>query len=270
MPHHTHDGFFPLLIGGLGNQMFILVAAYVCGRVHGRPVYLPSSIQFENPHLKSKSNYITTLFHHFGIILNQSEGELRSSVLQHYKRYKPKGFGPWFPFEVTPGTYMDSYFQYYPPLTPYEQDIRALFRKGLGEPEISETTAFLHIRRGDYLNHPNYHYIQPLTYYEQAISLLQEKNSSITHIKIFSDDIAWAKEQTLFASDMFSFSEQEDEIEALKEMASCGGGAVLANSTFSWWGAFLGAHALRAPVIYPSRWIAEDVPELCPIEWIRI
>jgi hypothetical protein len=270
MPTHESNGFFPVLIGGLGNQLFILVAAYVCGRVHGCNVYLPSSIAFANPHLKSKQNYITTLFHKFGIVLPDTEENLRSSVLGHYKQYNPRGFGPWFPHEVIPGTYMNSYFQFYPPLSPYENDIRTLFLQGLGNPEPNIQTAFLHIRRGDYLNNPQYHYIQNLEYYEKALCILKEKNPSVKQIKIFSDDIVWAKEQSLFKSDLFSFSEQEDEIEALQEMTQCHGGAVLANSTFSWWGAFLGPYAKRAPIIYPSRWIAEDVPELCPKEWIRL
>ncbi len=265
---HTRDGFFPLLIGGLGNQMFILVAAYVCGRVHGRPVYLPSSITFNNPHFKSKESYLITLFQAFGITLPMSENELRSSVLAHYKRYKPKGFGPWFPHEVMPGTYLDSYFQYYPPLAPYEKEIRSLFLQGLRSSESEPQTAFLHIRRGDYLHNPNYHFIQSIEYYEKALRLLQEKNASVAQIKIFSDDIAWAKSQPLFSSPLFSFSEEDNELHALREMASCHGGAIIANSTFSWWGAFLGAYSVRATVIYPSRWIAEDVPALCPPEWI--
>jgi len=272
MQSHERNGFFPVLIGGLGNQMFILVAAWVCGRVHNCPVYLPSSIAFTNPHLKSKKDYIQTLFLHFGKVLPASENDIRTTAISNYKRYKPRGFGPWFPYEVTPGAMMDSYFQFYPPLSPYEHEIRSLFLKGLHNPTPIKSQALLHIRRGDYLNHPNYHYIQTMDYYEKAIQILQAKNPAITHIKIFSDDIAWAKQQKLFAekSDFFSFSfcEQEDEIDTLQEMAMCHGGAVIANSTFSWWGAFLGAHAVRAPVVYPSRWIAEDVPELCPKEWI--
>lgn len=270
MSKHESDGFFPLLIGGLGNQMFILAAGYVCGRVHGRPLYLPSTISFQNPHHKSKENYITSLFQNFGLCLQMSESELRSSVLAHYKRYKPKGFGPWFPHEVTPGTYMDSYFQYYPPLAPFEKEIRERFLVGLKQKKADLQMAFLHIRRGDYLNHPDYHYIQSVEYYEHAISQLLEKNPAITKIKLFSDDIAWVKEQPLFKKNttLFIFSEKEDELDALCEMASCHGGAIIANSTFSWWGAFLGAYSVRAPIFYPSRWIAEDVPSLCPSEWI--
>ena len=276
MQAHDLNGFFPVLIGGLGNQMFILVASWVCGRVHNCPVYLPSTISFSNPHLNSKKDYIQTLFQHFGKVLPVSELQIRTSIITNYKRYKPRGFGPWFPYEVAPGTTMDSYFQFYPPLAPYEHEIRGLFLKGLQTPtqtpKPNPNQALLHIRRGDYLNHPNYHFLQPMEYYEKAIQIVKEKNPSITHIKIFSDDIAWAKEQKLFTEkpDFFSFCEQEDEIDALGEMASCTGGAIIANSTFSWWGAFLGAYSVRAPVVYPSRWIAEDVPELCPKEWVRL
>lgn len=263
------NGIFPFLIGGLGNQMFILVAAWVCGRVHRCPVYLPSSTNAVNPH--SKKDYIQTLFHSFGQVLPASEHELRSHQLSHYMSYKPKGFGPWFPHEVKPGTHMDSYFQYYPPLAPYEKEIRQLFLETL-QPMPQASIAFLHIRRGDYLRLPHYHYIQPMEFYEKSVKLLFEKNNSIKCIKVFTDDVPWAKEQPFFSSrpELFSIVEQEDEVEALKEMASCHGGAILANSTFSWWGAFLGAYSVRAAVFYPSRWIAEDVPSLCPPEWIQL
>jgi hypothetical protein len=263
------DGFFPLLIGGLGNQMFILVAAWVCGRVYNCPVYLPSSASFKNPHFNSKKDYIQTLFQPFGQIVPFSEHNLRSSHIAHYKHYKPNGFGPWYPHETTPGTHMDSYFQFYPPLAPYEKEIRSLFLQTL-QPSCDTSTAFLHIRRGDYLKLPDFHYIQPMSYYENAVKQLLEKNPCVKRIHIFTDDVAWAKEQPFFSNqpNLFSFIEQEDEVEALKEMASCHGGAILANSTFSWWGAFLGAYSVRAPIFYPSRWIATDVPELCPREWI--
>ena len=52
-------------------------------------------------------------------------------------------------------------------------------------------------------------------------------------------------------------------------MSLCKAGAICANSTFSWWGAFLGAHGVRAPVFVPERWIGGDkLPvALFPDEW---
>ena len=64
-----------------------------------------------------------------------------------------------------------------------------------------------------------------------------------------------------------SFYENENELETLAEMGRCGGGAIIANSTFSWWGAMLSKSKV---VYYPSRWIGCPVYDLFPKEWIRI
>jgi hypothetical protein len=54
-------------------------------------------------------------------------------------------------------------------------------------------------------------------------------------------------------------------------MSLCNSAAICANSTFSWWGAFLGAYEMRNPVIVPKKWINEPYAEnLIPEEWIRI
>ena len=65
---------------------------------------------------------------------------------------------------------------------------------------------------------------------------------------VFSDDIPWCREH--FRGQQFEFSEGRDEIEDLLLMSSCRG-AIISNSSFSWWGAWLAGHN---KVICPSRW----------------
>jgi hypothetical protein len=56
-------------------------------------------------------------------------------------------------------------------------------------------------------------------------------------------------------------------------MSLCKGGAICANSSFSWWGAFLGSYSERNPVIIPKRWIknnSSDPIDMFPSEWIQL
>jgi hypothetical protein len=63
------------------------------------------------------------------------------------------------------------------------------------------------------------------------------------------------------------FIEEPDEYHALSMMIQCQGGAVIANSTFSWWGAILGSHYSKSPVVYPLKWCGEETVILFPQEW---
>ena len=55
-------------------------------------------------------------------------------------------------------------------------------------------------------------------------------------------------------------------------MSLCKGGAICSNSTFCWWGAFLGTYEKRNPVFVPKKWISvkDDMSNLFPSEWIII
>ena len=187
----------------------------------------------------------------------------------NYARYSPEGFSAWNPAGVEPGTVLQSYFQYYPAIRPYEDELRALFLRGLQQympTRDYSTTAFLHIRRGDYLQKPDFHYIQPLEYYMKAVALLP----SVSKILVVSDDIAWVESQEYWKDAKFEIYRSRNELETLAVMSQCKAGAICANSTFSWWGAFLGAHSVRQPVIVPAKWIALPIVSLFPEGWISI
>jgi hypothetical protein len=130
-------------------------------------------------------------------------------------------------------------------------------------------TASLHIRRGDYLILRDYY--NQLTidnYYSKAIEHLT--NNGVENILIFSDDIKWCKEN--FKSDNFYFSEENSEIEDLFLMSFCAHN-VIANSSFSWWGAYLNKNKGKI-VIAPKKWwgTTNNMNEntIIPESWVRL
>ena len=107
----------------------------------------------------------------------------------------------------------------------------------------------LHIRRTDYTVNNN-HPLQPMSYYEEALKLF-DKN---TQILVFSDDPKWCQEQGLFADDSVMISEGNDADIDLCLMTKCDY-HIIANSSFSWWGAWLGD---SEKVVAPSNWFADS------------
>ena len=107
----------------------------------------------------------------------------------------------------------------------------------------------LHIRRTDYTKNPN-HPLQPMEYYENALKHF-DKNDRIL---VFSDDPKWCQEQELFADDIIMISEGNDADIDLCLMSKCNY-HIIANSSFSWWGAWLGD---SEKVIAPSNWFADS------------
>ena len=268
----------PWLTGGLGNQMFVLASAWVASKVNNGTLYL---FNFHNEHNKLKHNYKETIFKYFGkhIDKDQSNELMGELTKNNYKGFTQKsgGFGYYNPKDCPSQSIFQGYFQYYPSLSICENELRVLFLQGL-EPLRNQITAefgslkssaFLHVRRGDYLILPH-HPVQPFSYYEAALGMLPE---SIKTIFIFSNDLEFVKEHPFFSSNpRFKVVDNPDELYNLAFMSLCQGGAICANSTFSWWGAFLGAYSNRAPIVVPRDWIRGhgDFSGLFPPGWVQI
>ncbi|NBW34634.1 MAG: alpha-1,2-fucosyltransferase [Cytophagia bacterium] len=125
----------------------------------------------------------------------------------------------------------------------------------------------LHVRRTDYLTNSVNHYNLQLDYYEKALTHFDDK----TTVVVFSDDPKWCMEQKIFNSDRFMISENEDNKIDLCLMTLCSG-HIIANSSFSWWGAWL---ANSKKVVSPINWFgpnnaSKDTKDLIPSSWIRI
>jgi hypothetical protein len=105
-----------------------------------------------------------------------------------------------------------------------------------------------HVRRTDYVT--DYHWELPLSYYEQAASLFPG-----AVFVIFTDDYPWAESNLRFMTDR-QFVRERDYIE-MQLMGACSDANIIANSTFSAWGAMLGDPDMTKTVVSPARWVPE-------------
>jgi hypothetical protein len=166
------------------------------------------------------------------------------------------------------------FFQSYKYFEGQDEEIKKVF--ALPHIEGYEDYVSIHVRRGDYVQHSGSFPPIDAEYLKKAILQLRI-NIGAEKFIVFSDDIEWCK-QTLInhESEVFLFSEGRTEIQDLALMASCGH-HIIANSTFSWWGAYLG-HNPNKIVITPSAqtWfgptagVKKPVVDLLPSNWIQI
>ena len=148
---------------------------------------------------------------------------------------------------------------------------------------------FLHVRRGDpnlvdprgfkwsYTQCGEQHPVQPLEYYEKALAEFDDEQPVI----VFSDSPEWVKEQEFFSGDRFLISEPQEKYSDgsytpyadLCLMSLCSH-AIVANSTLSWWGAWL-IENKNKKIIAPKMWFGsayadKDTKDLIPEKWILI
>ena len=107
----------------------------------------------------------------------------------------------------------------------------------------------LHIRRTDYITNSNHSTLE-LDYYESALSNFD----SDATILVFSDDPDWCNQQELFSDDRFMIAEGNSGYVDMCLMSLCSG-HIIANSSFSWWGAWLSD---SKQVVAPSQWFASS------------
>jgi hypothetical protein len=130
----------------------------------------------------------------------------------------------------------------------------------------------IHIRRTDYVSNPNtrrFHGICDMDYYYKAVKMIAGKVHS-SNFFLFSDDINWVKENFRIKYPTIFVDHIGSDAEELLLMSLCKHN-IIANSSFSWWGAWLNRN-LSKIVIAPKKWFKVNVNErdIVPQEWIRI
>lgn len=143
--------------------------------------------------------------------------------------------------------------------------------KNLNKAIIDSNSVSIHIRRGDYVNSKEtnkFHGLLDIDYYYKSINLIKSKINNPKFF-IFSDDIDWCKANINFNETELFFVSKLKNYQDLILMSRCKHN-VIANSTFSWWSAWLNKNNNKI-VLAPKKWLAInglDYSDLIPKSWI--
>ena len=132
----------------------------------------------------------------------------------------------------------------------------------------------LHVRRGDYLKDPDFCGICDLDYYKKAVETVLSKTKKQVTFLVFSNDINWCKENLAddFAGNEVIYVDWNTGKDSYKDMylmSQCQAN-IIANSSFSWWGAYLNESPNKL-VVSPLRYKNKDMGFKIPLDdWICI
>jgi hypothetical protein len=221
------------LVGGLGNQLFQLAALLHIARKTRRTPYLTT---LANPSPHSSVSYFDTIFYRFRSMLMATTEPVRISETSWQNTIR-------FHSNVQ----LTGYFQDWRYVTQEFIDL-LLLPPGAVErnPGVHEGI-FLHIRGGDYVGN-TYHDVGLDDYYARAIAMFPG-----AHFFLVTNDLNYAMNKP-YLKDLKYTVVLEPELETLYLMSQCAGG-ICANSSFSWWGAFLNPHR---KIVMPDRWFPHN------------
>jgi hypothetical protein len=289
------------LIGGLGNQMFQYAAARALALRRGAEVRLDVT-GFENYQLRRYELDTYPIAAkiavaeegagmanaagagtraRLGRLLGLRQGRPLKGGITHYRE-------PHFHFDASLAgqplpLLMDGYWQ----SERYFADAAARIRAELTplaplELENASTAAEIdrveavsvHVRRGDYVTnaHTNaYHGTCALDYYKGAVDLIRAKVAN-PHLFVFSDDASWTRANlaTDLPTTYVSANPPDRGFRDMQLMSRCRH-HIIANSSFSWWGAWLNPRSDKI-IVAPKKWFAasdNDTRDLVPAAWLR-
>lgn len=276
-----------VLQGGLGNQMFQYAAAHaVSGRTGARieldlgqlgadskrPFVLGCYGISQAGH--DSAGIIKSLFGMMPNIMTRTLAKtkraLSSPSVKTRQVYRQPGFHYDEAFEDLAATVrLEGYFQSELFFADDADDVRQLFQIripvsssfGSAQQQIrrAEWPVSIHVRRQDYVNEPHtmaYHGICDVPYYRRALSLVSALCDRAPTYFVFSDDQAAARAMFADANAVFVEGDTDKPWEDMALMAGCRG-HILANSSFSWWGAWLDGHPDKW-VIAPRQWFSRQ------------
>jgi hypothetical protein len=270
------------LMGGLGNQMY----QYALGR--NLALSSGAELKLDTSHYKHdpKRTYALNTFNISAKKLTLSEAALVYVAKNIMKRYSYTSHqGTRYDesvFSLQDNVILDGYWQ----SEKYFKNIRTILLEDFTLTKPPDTknqkvlekiqagqSVCLHIRRGDYATNPStnsFHGLCSMSYYYNALKRLSENVEGLT-VFVFSDDILWARTnlKIAFPTVFVDINSQEQSFMDMVLMSHCKH-FIIANSSFSWWPAWLARYCDKL-VYAPERWfITKDEGDIVPDEWIRI
>lgn len=274
---------FVHLSDGLGNQMFQYAFGVSLKKRCGVRVY------YDNAFFLSQT-FRKYALHCFGIKIkkySKTSAEKRSELQLKMVKEKQDSIFDESLYHIENNNYYKGYFQSYKYIAPYRKDILKIFRPVYplddANQEIldkikSVNAVSLHVRRTDYLKEKELSIrgICNPDYYEHAVQYIKQHVENPVFF-IFSDDIEWCRENIDPDTEhvFVDINDGEKGYFDMFLMKNCKHN-IIANSSFSWWGAWLNEHPEKI-VIAPKIWMLSwNEPEenagrdLIPPEWIRL
>ena len=283
------------LIGGLGNQLFQIFTVFGYYFTYNIPVAVM-------PNLMGKSTYYEQWKRqlYFDSFLKNFKQYIKTD-LNISSSYKEKGFNyteiPNLQLDNSHNILLDGYFQSYKYFDTYRDNILELLNYQAYKTDVlnklpenernlinNEITISLHFRLGDYKGKPHFHNILPLEYYQKSLELIQSNNVASNYyvfyfyekedreqINSHITSLITLYPNMTFIDIVYNFEDWEQMV-----LMSCCSHNIIANSSFSWWGAYFNDNDndKDITVCYPSRWFAEKGPQntydLCPEKWNKI
>jgi len=288
------------LCGGMGNQMFQYAAAYALARQNSVPLTLDltwfEAVAGSAGGGVTARKYALSPFALPVSLVSSTPARLPSRFERAWRRIFPARAQahvysePAFTydaalFERTVPVTLDGYFQSYRYFEAVAQDIRDQFSTPRALSEASRAmldkirsvdAVCIHVRRGDYVTDAAanaFHGLCGLDYYQRGLAYLESQASAQRECFVFSDDPQWVRENMILPLPMtvVDINGPDAAHEDLWLMAACRD-FVIANSSMSWWGSWLGAHPEKQ-VIAPLKWFQDDrhdTRDLIPQDWVRL
>lgn len=186
-------------------------------------------------------------------------------------------------FKIKPNTYIEGFFQSELYFKDIENELRNDFQfknqpdnenQKLIEKINTRNSVSLHIRRGDYVQKKRYQNLYAscsLDYYRRGIEYITQYHSNPI-LLIFSDDIEWVKENLKlpYESIYVTHNTGNKSYEDMRLMSFCKHN-IIANSSFSWWGAWLNNNKEKI-VIAPEKWFNDEKiiqTDVIPEDWVK-
>src|SRR5579863_3208697 len=252
------------LLGGHGNQLF----QWAFGMAQAK--WLGVKLQLNTSKLGGNRPYT----------LNQWTAEKSDVPYQVEPTVREQGmpYNPALANSIKNGDVIQGYWQTEKYFQGVEEELQALRPRATNNAALeaifsSTQPVAVHVRRGDYTREPHasFHGNLGLEYYNNAFNYIIERILRPTFF-IFSDDPQWCREH--FTSEgrrSVVVVEPLEEAADIQAMSLCKHN-IIANSSFSWWGAYLGKKGDRV-VVAPKNWFQskdEDARDIVPERWVRL
>lgn len=281
------------LIGGLGNQMFQYAAGRALALRLGVPFFIDSRAFADyKTHAFGLKNFCVDLQESPPNLLPNPPAEGRLQRILRRLLWTPLRVQTEKTFTFDPAVlnlsdnvYLDGYWQSEKYFVDFADGIRSDFTirpipshaNQVWLESIAQThSVSLHVRRGDYVSNPAaaaVHGTCDLGYYERAVAYIKQATGRDPELFVFSDDPDWVLSNLRlpFPMHLIRNNDASTNYEDLRLMTACRH-HIVANSSFSWWGAWLGGHK-DSITVAPARWFAADFPDsrdLVPHSWVRL